>query len=320
MGLIGIRLNIGGGAFAADLTKALSYLTGSHVPSGSSVNVVGIDYDSPHNNADSATESMYLAYYPVNDKLVSAWRNGFAAHCNAREDLNIMGSLGEFVVGWGTSSIEYPGDAPTGWEQTTGSPGLSPAHFEEEAFYNWASLECNISRTYVVAAATGTRPGIIAESRFFCHSGIDNYDGVIVGSYADGHTYKSKFAIGGDTSSRLISGSQYSAKIGLIDAYNKANPVNDNKSLDAFGFSEENIKKYGYNYLNDIPMVLKIQTGMSTHFTIPVGGINVMCGLLRLSDTWTDIAVGTSNPPDEHGGDSANSGTLTVWVSGWNEF
>ena len=45
-----------------DLTKALSYLTGSHVPQGSTVNVVGLDYDSPQNAQDSTTESMYLSY------------------------------------------------------------------------------------------------------------------------------------------------------------------------------------------------------------------------------------------------------------------
>ena len=301
-------MNISGGRFAVDLTKALSYLTGSHVPSGSTVNVVGLDYDSPQNANDSTTESMYLHYYPTSDRLVAAWRNAFAAHCNAREDLMVMGELGEFVVGWSTTSISHDGASLTG----QAAPFANGA-FEEEVFYNWAPLETAASRSYTVATGAGSRPAIIAESAYFCHNGMDEYDGVIVGSYADNRTYTSKFAISGTTNT--AGSGPYTARIGIIDAYNKANPVDTDLPTDPFGFKPDNIKKYGYVKLNDIPMTLKIQTGMSTHFTLPVGGINVMCGLMRMTDTWN-----TDTPPDESGASSAASGTLTVWVNGWTEF
>ena len=308
-------MNISGGKFAVDLTRALSYLTGSHVPQGSTVKVVGLDYDSPANNADSATESMYLGYYPTTDKLVHAWRNAFAAHCNAKEDLLIMNDIGEFIVGWNTSTILHPGATPTG-QSASGTPS---GDFEEEIFYNWAPLAGNLAATYNQAVAAGSSPTTNADARYFCNSRIEQYEGVVVGSYQDNRSYTSKFALGGDTQTGGTG--PYTAKISIIDAFNKANPVLDDQSQDPFGYSNMTLKKYGNKHLQDLPMVLKIQTGMSTHFTLPVGGIDVMCGLLRLSNTEQHIMT-PSSAPDETGAgsDGAQRGTLTVWVSGWTEF
>lgn len=307
-------MNIGGGKYAVDLTRALSYLTGEHVPQGSTVKVVGLDYDSPHNDADSTTESMYIGYYPTTDKLVHAWRNAFAAHCNAKEDLLIMNDIGEFVVGWNTSTILHPGTAASG--QNAPWDGQD---FEEEVFYNWAPLQSNLAVTYNQATASGSRPTTNADARYFCNSRIDEYEGVAVGSYQDNRAYVSKFALGGVTAT--AGAGPYTAKIGIIDAFNKANPVKTDLAEDPFGQKNTARRKYGEYFLQDLPMVLKIQTGMSTHFTLPVGGVDVMCGLLRFTDKEEHIMVASSAPDETGAGtDGAQRGTLTVWVSGWTEF
>lgn len=304
MTLIGVRVNISGGVGGVCLAKALSYLTGSHVPQGASFNLVGIDYDSPHNAADVLGQTMYVSYYPTTDKLVDAWRNGFAAHCNARDDLNLMSNLGEFIVGWNTATIDYAGTGPTG------------GHYEEEVFYNFAPLDTVASRSYVVATAGGSRPTIVAEAAYFCHTGMDEYDGIIVGDF-NGNQWLSKFALGGDTQTNA---GNKTAKISLIDAYNKSNPPFTDQTMDFMGNTTDNLVKYGYARLQDIPMTIKIQPSVATHFTIPMGGVKVMCGYLRLTDNWNDITQGSGTGANETGADSANSGTVTFWIDGWDEF
>ena len=322
-------MNVSGGAAFVDLTKALSYITGSVVPQGATVNLVGIDYDSPHNNADSATESMYIHYYPTNDMLVSAWRNAFAAHCNAREDLNLMENLGEFVVGWDTANILFPGvDFASTEESQANALGTSGYRFIEDGWYNWACLENTASRPYTTRATSQAPHTILGsnepEALLSTYSGIGDIDGIIVGAYSTQSTGNaragttlgvvSKFAIGGPTAV----GSTGTAKIGLISSFNTQNPIPP-ADKDVFGTSYDLIPKYGLQRLLDNPMSLKIQTGMATHFTIPLGGVDVMCGLIRLTDNW--VIPNVSSAPDETGGSSAGDhGTMTFWVSGWSEF
>ena len=308
MALIPIRV-IASQSHGVDLTKALSYITGSHVPQGSTVKVVGIDYDSPQNNSDLATESMYISWFQTNDMLVSAWRNAFAAHLNAREDLNMMEDLGEFEVGWYTSGL-HP----------SSTPGVASNNFDEDVPFDWAPLDTSKGTTRKTTAALGTATGPLGEpdSNYFCYP--DLLDSVKVGSF-NGDVWDSRFALLGST---ITDASSKRATIGIIDAFNKANPVYQDMGTDPFGQANpmNSVKKYGDRRLFNEPMKMKIQPGLSTHFQIPMGGINVMCGIVRLHDGFLDYyADGSSSggTPDETG-NAADTGIITFWIEGWTEF
>lgn len=285
----------------------MSYITGSHVPQGSTVKVVGIDYDSPQNNSDLATESMYIAWFQTNDMLVAAWRNAFAAHCNAREDLNMMEDLGEFEVGWYTSGLD---------PATT--PGVSSSNFDEDVPFEWAPLNTTVGNIWKTTSATGGSTGALGDGNrnFFCYP--DLMDSVKVGSF-NGDVWDARFTLMGST---LTDSGSKRATIGLIDSYNKANPVVQEQGTDPFGQSLSQDKKYGDYKLFREPCKMKIQPGTSTHFQIPMGGINVMCGIVRLFDDYQDYfadGTGSGGTPDETG-NAAATGILTFWVESWTEF
>lgn len=334
MGLIGVRVNISDGAAFVDLTKALSYLTGSVVPQGSTVNVVGIDYDTPANNTDSATQTLYASYYPSNDMLVAAWRNAFAAHCNAREDLDLMDDLGEFVIGFNTQTMLHPRE---NFDTNTESQVTGNANYRhvEDGWYNWAVLQSVDSYSYTTRPNNLTAPhtslGANEPEKFYStYSGLGDIDGIIVGKYTAGHggsaiagtaeEVLSKFAIGGPTLMDPTATPRKTAKISIIEAFNHQNPI-PKPDVDVFGGTYDVLPKYGYKRLQDIPMTLKIHAANTpAHHTIPMGGIDVFCGLLRLTDTWGG-AFGAGSAPDEAGGAAASQqGTMTIWISGWSEF
>jgi len=285
----------------------LSYITGSHVPQGSTVKVVGIDYDSPQNQQDNTSQSMYISWYQTNDMLVSAWRNAFAAHLNAREDLNMMQDLGEFEVGWYTSGL-HPSTAP----------GIQTTNFDEDVPFDWAPLDTSKGNTWKTTAALGNSTSQLGapDSNYFCYP--DLLDSVKVGSY-NGDVWDARFAFGGST---ITDASSKRATIGIIDAFNKANPVTQDQGTDPFGQSLNQDKKYGDRKLFNEPMKMKVQPGFSTHFQIPMGGINVMCGIIRMHDGFLDYyadGYASGGTPDEDG-NAAATGILTIWVEGWTEF
>lgn len=269
--------------------------------------VVGIDYDSPQDAQDNLNESMYISWFNTSDRMVHAWRNCFAAHCNAREDLNMMEDLGEFEVAWYTNGI---GPSTT--------PGVASSNFDEDVAFEWAPLATQQGYIWKTTAHTGGSTAALgtADANFFCAP--DLMDSVKVGSF-NGDVWDARFGLFGAT---LTDAGSNRASIGVIDSYNKANPVQHDYGTDPFGHAAESRKKFGNYLLYPYPNTMKIQPGTSTHFQIPIGGINVMCGIVRLHDDHDDLyhdGSASGGTPDETGNDTA-TGILTFWIEGWNEF
>lgn len=282
------------GISGIDLSRALSYKLGERVLQGANFKVVGMQYV-----AEADQTGVVVGHVPTTDKLVDAWRMGLNCHKNDAKYRGIGHEPGEFNVGWSTVSM---------YEQTVNNHSYPTAA-------DWARLDGSANHPCQPVSAL-------------------DFTGAMVSS-ADGIEYDAVFALMGP-SQKNSDNSDVPATdvtVGLFDMYNELNPTQTNESKDPWGTDYEEYNKHfaqihhaceSTSLVNVLSSAVTVTSpGINAPGSLQFAPLNVMCGLLRISQSGGPTWLSSPDRFDFADGDrytDVEAGYLTVWVSGWDEF